>query len=54
MSKHHKANDAIAKSAKWLADGNRANESGDKEKAERCYEKSQRWLDRYNRLTNQN
>lgn len=33
----------------WLADGNEANERGDKVKAEFCYDKSQFWLDRANK-----
>ena len=37
-------------SSKWLADGNAAEERGQKEKAERCFEKSQYWLDRLNKL----
>jgi hypothetical protein len=35
----------------WLADGNAAKEAGNARKAQRCYEKSQYWLDKYNRLT---
>lgn len=35
--------------SKWLADGNAAAERGDHKKAERCYEKSQYWLDRANK-----
>lgn len=34
---------------RWLADGNEYAERGEKEKAERCYEKSQFWLDRANK-----
>lgn len=36
---------------RWLADGNEAEERGDMVKAEKCFSKSQFWLDRYNRLT---
>ena len=36
--------------SKWLADGNEHAEAGRTEKAERCYDKAQFWLDRYNRL----
>ena len=35
----------------WLAEGNEAAEKGNKAKAEKCYDKAQYWLDRYNRLT---
>jgi hypothetical protein len=42
--------DAEERGNKWLADGNEAAERGDNAKAERCYEKSQFWLDRYNKL----
>jgi hypothetical protein len=40
--------------ARWLADGNAAAEAGNREKAERCYQKSQYWLDRWNRLAGNN
>lgn len=43
--------DAEERANKWLADGNEAAERGNHAKAERCYEKSQYWLDRYNRLS---
>jgi hypothetical protein len=33
-----------------LADANEANEAGNREKAERLYQKAQFWLDRYNKL----
>lgn len=42
--------DAEVRSSQWLADGNEARESGNIAKAEKCYAKSQYWLDRYNRL----
>ena len=42
--------DADVRSSQWLADGNEARESGDMVKAEKCYAKSQFWLDRYNLL----
>lgn len=35
---------------KWLADGNQAEECGNLVKAEKCFSKSQYWLDRYNKL----
>jgi hypothetical protein len=38
------------RAAKWLADGNAAAERGDQKRAERCYAKSQFWLDKANRL----
>ena len=43
--------DADVRSSRWLADGNEASERGDKTLAEKCYEKSQFWLDRYNLLS---
>ena len=49
-----KAIDAEDRSNRWLADGNEAAEAGNKVKAERCYEKGQFWLDRFNRLTARN
>ena len=42
---------AETRASQWLADGNEARERGDAAKAEKCYAKSQYWLDRYNRLT---
>ena len=36
--------------SRWLADGNEAEERGNLVRAERCYQKSQFWLDRYNKL----
>jgi hypothetical protein len=50
-TKQEKALDAEVRCSKWLADGNAARERGDKERAEKCYAKSQFWLDRYNKLT---
>jgi len=49
-TKRERMIDAEVRGSKWLAYGNEANERGDTAKAERCYEKSQFWLDRYNRL----
>jgi hypothetical protein len=45
-----RADDADARCARWLADGNEAAERGAKKTAEKCYEKSQYWLDVANRL----
>ena len=42
--------DAEVRGSQWLADGNEARESGNMAKAEKCYAKSQFWLDRYNLL----
>jgi hypothetical protein len=42
--------DAHEMASKWLADGNEASEKGNHAKAERCYEKSQFWLDRAHKL----
>lgn len=36
--------------SRWLANGNEAAERGDSARAERCYDKAQFWLDRYNLL----
>jgi hypothetical protein len=41
--------DAEQKAAHWLYLGNRASERGEREKAERHYARSQRWLDAMNR-----
>lgn len=46
-----KALDAEVRCSRWLADGNAAKEAGNMARAERCYQKSQFWLDRYNKLT---
>ena len=51
---NHKASEALYRSSKWLADGNAAKERGDKERAERCYQKSQFWLDRLNKIEGRN
>lgn len=48
---HEKALDAEERGNRWLAEGNAAREAGNKKKAERCYDKGQFWLDRYNKLT---
>jgi tetratricopeptide (TPR) repeat protein len=45
-----KAIEAEHRASKWLADGNEYAEKGDHDKAEKCYEKSQYWLDQYNKL----
>lgn len=42
--------DAEERASRWLSEGNEAEERGDVEKAEFCFQKSQYWLDRYNRL----
>lgn len=49
-SLHERMIDAEQRGSHWLAEGNEASERGDHEKAERFYEKSQFWLDRYNSL----
>ena len=43
--------DAEVRCSQWLADGNAAREAGKHAKAEKCYAKSQFWLDRFNKLT---
>lgn len=50
-TRREKAIDAEVRAGQWLADGNIARAEGKMEKAERCYQKAQFWLDRYNRLT---
>lgn len=40
--------DAETRASQWLADGNEARQFA---KAERCFEKSQYWLDRANQLS---
>jgi hypothetical protein len=45
-----KIQEAEFQGSKWLGDANEAAERGEKEKAERCYAKSQFWLDRLNKL----
>lgn len=42
--------DAQQRCSSWLADGNAAQERGHEARAERCYAKSQFWLDRLNKL----
>lgn len=42
--------DADIKGNNWLARANLASERGEYEKAERMYEKGQKWLDLSNRL----
>ena len=49
-STHEKALYAEGQGSKWLADANEAAERGDHVRAEVLYEKSQYWLDRYNRI----
>lgn len=48
---HDRILDADVLSSRWLADGNEAKERGDKARAEKYYEKSQFWLDRFNLLS---
>ena len=50
QTNHDAAVNAEVKFSQWLADANAAKEAGDIEKAEKCYAKSQYWLDRYNKL----
>lgn len=49
-STQERALDAEVRANKWLADGNQYRENGNNEMAEKCYQKSQYWLDRYNLL----
>lgn len=39
-------NEAYERSSHWLAEGNEAAEAGKTAKAEKCYEKSQKFLDK--------
>jgi len=45
-----KINEAEAKGSQLLADANEAAEAGNKAKAERLYERGQKWLDKANVL----
>jgi len=45
---HRRILDAEIKASQWLADGNEAREAGDMVEADKCYAKSQYWLDKYN------
>ena len=42
--------DCEERSSHWLAEGNEAEARGNKAKAEKCFSKSQFWLDRANKL----
>jgi hypothetical protein len=42
--------EAEVRSTRALADANEASEKGQKEKAERLYDRAQYWLDVYNKL----
>jgi uncharacterized protein HemY len=42
--------DADERASMYLADANAAQEWGEEDKANRLFEKSQFWLDRYNKL----
>ena len=46
--------EAEVRGSHWLAEGNEAEERGNNAKAEKCFEKSQFWLDRYNKLSGNN
>lgn len=48
---HEKAIYAEQQGSHWLAEANEAAERGEHDRAERMYDKSQYWLDRYNRLS---
>ena len=49
-TKHDKMIEAEERGSYWLANGNEALERGNAERAEKCFAKSQYWLDRYNAL----
>lgn len=42
--------EANERCSRYMADANEALESGNKEKADKLFEKSQFWRDRYNKL----
>lgn len=46
--------DANMRASYWLAEGNKFAERGQHERAEKCYSKSQFWLDRYTKLCRDN
>ncbi len=48
MTRQQKAYEYESRSSHWLAEGNFYQERGNKAKAEKCYAKSQYWLDRAN------
>lgn len=43
-----KATDYEARASRWLADGNEADERGNRKLAQKCWDKAQFWLDRAN------
>lgn len=47
---HDEIQNASDMAGMWLYRGNRAAERGEYEKAERHYERSQKWVDKMNRL----
>lgn len=49
-SLHDRMLDAEERGSRYLADANQAAERGNHAKAEKLYDKSQYWLDRYNKL----
>lgn len=51
---HERILDAETRGSRWLADGNEYSERGDHVKAQKCYDKAQFWLDRYNTLSGNN
>ena len=46
MADHAKLRDVTDKAARWLHLGNLASERGEKDKAERHYQRSQKWHDK--------
>ncbi len=49
-SEAEKIADAETNSSRWLGNGNAALEAGKNDKAKKCFDKAQFWLDRVNRL----
>lgn len=54
MTTKEKMLQAEERGSRWLADGNEAEERGNRAKAEKCFAKAQYWLDRYNKLAGNN
>jgi hypothetical protein len=49
-TKQERAIDAEHKAARWLAKGRAAEEQGDRAKAERHFERAEKWLTKANQL----
>jgi len=49
-TKQERIMEAEVRGSAWLAEGNQALERGQKQKAQKYFDKAQFWLDRYNKL----